>query len=246
MSGDPLQAALPEDAVAHALPGTRPMAPGDWLRVDDAFAGQMALRDALLADNASRVRDCLTEGRAAADELLDLVLETVGDHPDYRMTDAQVTRPDGQNRAVDRNDPLATIGRLAQEDFCLMQPSDTGHRLVGAVLCFPASWTLAQKIGRDLGAIHGPIAEYDAAIGPRVQRLFDGVRVGHPLVRFNRLEHAHARLHNPGLEFGRRPPYGLPARFIRAERQVIRRLPRTGAVVFSIHTYLVKKDANPA
>jgi hypothetical protein len=33
--------------------------------------------------------------------------------------------------------------------------------LTAAILCFPASWTLAEKLGRPLGAIHGPVAGYD-------------------------------------------------------------------------------------
>jgi hypothetical protein len=31
---------------AARLPGLQPVAEGDWLRVDDAYAGQMAYRDA--------------------------------------------------------------------------------------------------------------------------------------------------------------------------------------------------------
>jgi hypothetical protein len=49
------------------------------------------------------------------------------------------------------------------------------HVLTAAVLCFPASWHLADKIGRPLTTIHVPVKVYDETLARRVQRLFDGV-----------------------------------------------------------------------
>ena len=57
--------------------------------------------------------------------------------------------------------PLLTLGRLVQEDLCLMEPQGDEYDLTGAILCFPASWTLAQKIGRPMTGIHHPVEIYD-------------------------------------------------------------------------------------
>ena len=82
-----------------------------------------------------------------------------------------------------------------------------------------------------------PVAEYDADLARRVQRLFDGVRPGKPLWRFNRLSYVDPDLHQPT-----RKQQGQQERFIRSERQCIIRLPQTQAVVFAIHTFVVAKE----
>ena len=43
------------DPLAARLPGLQPVQPGEWLQRDDAFGGQMAYREALLADRRSEV-----------------------------------------------------------------------------------------------------------------------------------------------------------------------------------------------
>lgn len=244
-----LQSRLPfapwADPRTRRLPGILPVEPGDWLRVDDAFAGQMGLRDRLIAERPAAVHALRPEGRAAAAELYDLVLAQLAGTPGYAVGATAVRRPDGVVVPLDREAPLMTLGRLCQEDFCLLEKAEDAaeHVLTGAILCFPASWTLAEKIGRPLVAIHVPVPVYDADIARRVQRLFDAVRPEQPLWRANALEYNDPELHHPRSEAAPRvkPPPGV-APYIRSERQVIRRLPDSGAVVFSIHTYLIRRE----
>jgi hypothetical protein len=135
---------------------------------------------------------------------------------------------------------MATLGHLVQEDLCLMEKRGEEHHLTAAVLCFPASWRLSEKIGRPLTDIHVPVPEYDEGIAKRVQRLFDGVQVGRPLWRFNALRYAEPDLFQPR---ARREPDGAQARglpYLRSERQCVLRLPDTAACVFSIHTFVVR------
>jgi hypothetical protein len=232
-----------QDPRLARLPGVQPLDPRDWIRVDEAFAVQMAERERLLATRRDDVLACLPEGRAAADELLDMVLATLSGRADYAVGAEAVRRPDGVAVPIDRDDPLATVGRLVQGDYCLLAKAGAEHVLVAAVLCFPARWTLAQKIGRPLLRIHEPVAVYDEGLGARVQRLFDGVQEGRPMYRVNYLSY-----HDPALFQPRREedpplrPEGPPG-YIRSEIQTIRRLPRTGAVAFGIHTFMVRREA---
>ncbi|OWU82912.1 hypothetical protein ATO6_21690 [Oceanicola sp. 22II-s10i] len=236
------QSRLPySEADRRPGPGIAPLDPTEWLVQDDAFAGQMATRERLLAERRDDVLALRPEGEAAAVELLDEVLGFLATAPGYAVGDGEVQRPDGVTVAVDRADPMGTLGRLVQEDFCLLQKPEGAaeHVLTGAVLCFPSAWTLAQKIGHPLLRIHLPVKEYDADLGRRVQRLFDGIQPGRPLWRFNWLPTDDENLYRPKLEFAdkiRRP--GLP--YLRSERQTLWRLPQSRAVVFGIHTYLVK------
>ena len=59
-----LHDSMPADAVSHPLPGTRPLAAGDWLRRDERFAEQMALRDELVLH---RREDVIAMGDGAND-----------------------------------------------------------------------------------------------------------------------------------------------------------------------------------
>jgi hypothetical protein len=240
------QTALPYDVAAQRpLPGIAPLAEETWLLADEAFAAQMAERTRLLAHRRAEVVAMRPEGRAAADELLQFVLDWLAAHgAGYRVFNGSVVRPDGVSVPVNRDDPLGTLGHLVQEDLCLMQKLGDEHVLTAAVLCFPASWRLADKIGRPLTAIHTPVAAYDADIARRVQRLFDGVRVGRPLWRFNVLGYALPDLHQPG-RLGPTGPAGGAFPYLRSERQCVLRLPRTGACVFSIHTFVLRQ-AQPA
>lgn len=237
-----LQDSLPHvpwmEAATARLPGMRPCAAEDWIREDEAFAGQMAERDWLIATRLPLVHALLPEGRAAAEELLETVLEILSRRPGYAVAAGAVTRPDGVVVPVDARFPMVTLGRLVQEDLCLMERQGEESVMTGAILCFPASWTLAQKIGKPMTGIHRPVRHYDAELARRVQRLFDMVRVGQPMERYNALVYDDPTLHQPRVEDDRRP-YAVERLYMRSERQVIARLPRSGAVVFSIHTYIV-------
>jgi hypothetical protein len=223
------------------LPGILPLDPAEWLEIDDAYAGQMALRDALLRGEGCKaaVHGILPEALAPAQELYDLILARLAAHPDYEITEAQARRPDGVVVPLDREAPLLTLGRLVQEDLCLLQAQGAEHVLTGAVLCFPASWTLTEKLGRPLLAIHVPVPSYEARLAARVQRLFDAIRPEQPLWRMNALLYAVADLHHPRSEAEPPRPREGARPYLRSERQCLLRLPKTGAVVFSIHTHVV-------
>jgi hypothetical protein len=237
-----LQSRLPfapwMDARTARLPGVLPVEGDDWLRVDDAFAGQMACRDSLIAAKPQAVLGLLPEGRAAAEDLYDLVLARLAGVAGYRIGAASALRPDGVEVPLDRGAPLHSLGRLVQEDLCLMQRLGDEHLLTGAALCFPASWSLDQKLGRPLIGIHRPVAVYDADMARRVQRMFDVIRVEQPLWRMNALVYADPELHQPRREDSPRMDR-RGGQYVRAERQTLLRLPRTGAVLFAIHTYVV-------
>lgn len=226
------------------LPGVQPATPGDWLRVDDAFAAQMALRDRLIAEKPESVHALLPQAQAAAQELLRMVADELPHLPGYLCGADHITRPDGVSVALDRQTPLLTLGRLVQEDFALHLPMGDEHGLVGAILCFPASWTLAEKIGRPLSAIHTPVDTYDANLAARVQRMFTMLRPGQVLWRANALLYADPSLYHPRREDAPRERVG-PRDYLRSERQCLLRLPQSGAVVFSIHTTIVHIDTVP-
>lgn len=235
-----LQKTIPYDALADVkLPGIAPMKPEDWIMVDDAYGAQMTERERLLTRSRKAVVAAVDGSKAASDELLDAVLEACAARPDYVVSQT-VRCPDGREVVVDREDPLGTIGRLVQQDFCVLEKQGDVHVMTAAVLCFPASWTLAEKIGKPLIDIHIPVPEYDGDLARRVQRLFDGIRVGRPLWRKNVHWYQDPDLYHPKLENAPREQVA-EGDYLRSERQSMLRLPRTQAVIFGIHTFVVKR-----
>lgn len=228
------------------LPGIQPLTAGDYLRRDEAFAGQMALRDGLIADKRGAVHGLLPQAQAAAEELYDIVLDRISQDAGYRFGAQTVLRPDGVEVDLDRSYPLLTLGRLVQEDLCILQSEGGEHHLTGAILCFPASWTLVQKLGRAMTSIHSPVDSYTPEMAARVQRMFDAIRVDQGLWRMNFLTYATDALHHPLPEEAPRDrSKTIEKPFVRCERQCLIRLPTTRAVVFTIHTYVMPMSALP-
>jgi dimethylamine monooxygenase subunit A len=238
-----LQSRLPfapwMDPRTARLPGILPLDGDDWTLVDDAFAGQMAERDRLIAERPILVHALQDRARPAAMELYQTILDALRNRPGYSVTPQSVRRPDGETVQLNPDQPLLTLGRLVQEDLCLLEQAEAEHVLTGAILCFPASWTLAQKLGRPMTQIHIPVESYTTEIARRVQRLFDAVRPEQPLWRANSLIYDDPTLHQPRLE-GQRRPRPVTKTYARSERQCLIRLPQTRAVVFAIHTYVVR------
>ena len=108
--------------------------------------------------------------------------------------------------------------------------------MTAGLVCFPAHWRLAEKIGKPMGAIHAPVPHYTADLSMRVNRVFDRLQPG-----AKRLGRS-----NWGIDDGHglNAPPGAPAPwmhlgpFLRVENQSITKLPRSGAIAFGIRTFL--------
>ena len=240
-----LQSHIPFDVTQpRPLPGMMVLDPEDWLWVDDAYGAQMALRRDLMSQRRDDVIACDARGLPAARELLEQVLRFIAMRNDFMVNDTDVICPDGHVVSIDWSDPLLCIGAIIQNDFCILQKEGDEHVLTAAVLCFPASWRLADKFLHPLTGIHDTVAPYDTGIAMRVQRLFDAIRIDGPMWRFNALYYRDPELFQPdGQHSVRRRSQVADVSYVRSERQTLIRLPKTQAVVFGIHTMVVARDA---
>jgi hypothetical protein len=225
--------------------GLHALEPGEWLETGADAAPQMAERRRLLTERPAEVVAALPESVPGQQELYALVLAHLPERfPDrwQRVGAALVDQLSGERFASVPDDPLATLGRMVQEDFCLMQASPSGYRLTAAVLCFPAHWRLADKLGRPLDVIHTPVPGFDARLARSVDRFFAGLLVERPVWRVNWSLVDTPELFRPP-ELRTRPRRIDAARageqlWLRVERQTLRRLAASGDVVFGIRTYL--------
>lgn len=224
------------------LPGINPLEIDEWLFRDDAFDRQMKYRDALIRTKREVVFDCYDEGESIAHELLRTLLDAVKKDNTYRIEQNYVTRPDGTRIDLNGDHPLIVAGRLVQEDLCLLKHKGDQHVLVGAILCFPASWLLAEKMGMPLISIHTPVPQYNERIARVVQRMFDNMQPGRVIYRGNSLSYSNPDLHQPRSMNERRKRDKSGKKWVRVERQTLRKLKETKGVVFGIHTSVVPEE----
>jgi hypothetical protein len=221
----------------------------DWIEIDASFTAQLAERRALIEERRDAVSLALPESRIGQAEVLALLLE----HLPARFP--EIYRRDGaaiENLATGerfelaleawREAPLELAGRLVQEDLCLLRRSEGGYRLIAGVVCFPSHWRLADKLGRPLDVIHGPVPGFGEQLGATVDRFFANLKVERPVWRAN-----WSLVDTPALflppEHRRQPKRVTAERageqvWLRVERQTLRRLPRTRDVLFTIRTYV--------
>lgn len=220
------------------IPGTAPVAPDGWVMVSDSYAGQMAERLRVMDAVPGAVIAALPDAAPAVAEAYGAVLALLASMARFEVGAKEVRCPDGRKVVLDASRPLETLGALVQEDLCILERQGDEYVLTAALLCFPAFWTLSEKIGRPMTVIHAPVASYTADAARRVGRLMEGVRPGRPILRHNGAYWHDATLFAPMTEAAHHAP-GQPERgrdFYRSERQCLVRLPQTGAVLFTIHT----------
>ncbi len=205
--------------------GLRPLEMRAWLEVDEHFHEELDLKTRLLEENYRDVVATNPEGDEASRELLtEITLNLRAYHP-------------GVGTDVDQSEhPLVSAARLVQEDLCVLVRDDA-WRLRAACVCFPSRWDLASKIGTTLDDIHDPVPGYDRELSRPTNAFFDRLQPGRSFWRLNWTLLDSPALFQPA--GARRTPTGdLDQWYFRVERQTLRSLPRTEAVVFTIRTYV--------
>ncbi len=193
-----------------------------------------------------RVLASMPESQPAQTELQDLLFNhLLDDHNQVyaAIGDDLVHLPSGLHLrvpAADEQDVLWQTSLWVADDLLLMQPlAAVGNKyaLTAASLCSPSAWHLLEKLGRPMTQIHDPVPGIHEQLTPQIDRFLANVAPGQVVERSNwSLQGA------PQLDMmpGSLPePLGVDAPvFYRMERQSLRRLPHTGAIVFAIRVYV--------
>lgn len=208
-------------------PGTLPLDPAAWIERCPRFEVEMAYRRQLIAERRAVVFAETPASAPAQAELLTALEAYLG-----------------EGAASADPAPVVRAGLMVQEDLCILEQAKAGaeYLLTAAILCFPSRWSLAEKIGHPLTAIHGPVPDYTDDLAKRVNRLFEAVRPEQPLWRANWTVHSSDELHQPSGDFRASEDPAAPL-YVRVERQTFMRLPQTRAVVFGIRTFLDPLEA---
>lgn len=211
----------------------RPLDPARWFEPDEHSARDLAEKAALLRDDRDAVFRAVTGSEHAQAESLALLVEYLAkQYP--RETSAATFAGEP---------PLMQAARLVQDDLCILQHLDGAWHLTAAALCFPSSWSLAEKIGQPMSIIHEDVPDFAGQMASRVKRIFDNLKPDMPVERFNWSIYGDARLRHPETSVAPEERFPLGAELlqrahIRVERQTLRKLPTTGAILFTIRIYV--------
>ena len=237
-----------EKIVTSRLPGIQPLEHLYQLYiVDDAFNAQMSYRDYLIKEKRSEIFSLSKKALPAAEELLESILAILKNKSKYKIYPDRVQRPDKKIIFLNEDNPIITAGRLIQEDLLILHwdNSHQEHILEGGVLCFPALWTLKEKINKPLSRIHKPVLPYNDKITRSVQRMFNHLKVDKPIWRANWYLYKDPELFSPLSEkfsHTTKKDYFEGDFWVRVERQTLKRLPDSNAIIFGIHTYVVNRN----
>lgn len=229
----------------------------EWFEIDQHYPAEIAERQRLLAEHRAEVFGVMPGSEAARHETLTMLIEHLTRvHPDWFAADGATIRNHltGEHWEIAAHDPLELSGRLVQEDLCLIEASADGPRLTAAVLCFPSRWRLYEKLGRILAEVHGKVPFYGERLARPVDRFMARVRLGHIAARLNWSVLDDPTLFQPAGKWRTAHDATITEQnagarlYLRVERQTLRRLPASGAVLFGIrvHVYPLAKAVTTA
>ena len=216
--------------------GLRTMNPGEWIEIDEHYDAELVQKRDLLDNRRAEVFAALPRGLDASQEVLTMLVEYLPARFPDRFPEAIPI--DGSRH------PLEVAGCLVQEDLAVMSPQDDQWILTAASICFPSRWDLAAKIGADMHGIHRPVPHYEERIGAATDATFDKLTPDRPVWRINWTVLDSPELFQPSAT-GRKArtqkrwtaeEFGA-AMYFRTERQTLWKLPKSGAILFTIRTY---------
>lgn len=145
--------------------------------------------------------------------------------------------------------PLDFAARLVQEDLAIMLPPNPqegkkGWWLAAASVAFPSRWNLKEKFGNPMSEIHAPVPFYDIYLENPVDKFFDFMPVERIFSRRNWSIHDTPTLFQDGSEDNKHSVINLENAgeklWLRVERQTLRKISETGAILFTIRIHLRK------
>lgn len=180
--------------------------------------------------------DCLPAKRALLQNHAEQVCAALEGSRDAALEAAQLLAG-----ATSLQDAAAAIS----DDPVIMEKRDGAWCATAMVLCAPTFFSAREAIGKTLGALHGPVPDIlgpdeTQGLAQRVGRVFDGLAPDVVLERFNWTVQPGAERYTPAAQplFDRAAKLGAESvanlLHLRVERQTIRKLPSSGAVVFCI------------
>ncbi|CAK7895265.1 hypothetical protein CAAN3_02S08416 [[Candida] anglica] len=150
------------------------------------------------------------------------------------------------------DDPMKIAAKMVQDDLAIMIEDEEGtYYLKGGAIILAGFWRLKDKFNMPLSMIHtsGDVPKYKEKLKTGMEKFFIRQTCDKPVVRNNYFIQTDDNLPwstSIGSEdkpdvgwYTAQPATTAEQLFFRSERQSLRRLPKTGAIIFTIRTYFL-------
>ncbi|EPS25306.1 hypothetical protein PDE_00239 [Penicillium oxalicum 114-2] len=237
--------------------GLRSMKWDEWIELDNHYLKYHADKKRRIEERGEKCFGTAPEAMDGAIELLEELCEYLPErYPTmFQKTTTGITNTltgeifDITQRPLPE-DPMAIAARLIQDDLAIMaeRPDGEYYLLAGAIL-LSGFWRLSDKFGMPLSEIHtsGNVPQFREKLERGMMNFFRRLKPEEPVLRNNyfiQVDDDLAWSHSIGSEDSEAVSWNTAAKnkaiehhYFRSERQSLRRLPRSGVVVFTIRTY---------
>lgn len=237
--------------------GLRSIPHEEWIELDDRFPEYHKNKAARLSERMDKCVKTHPDAFDAAIELLDeLVQYLPARYPSmFERTPVGIRNKwSGESfNILERplkEDPMAICARLVQDDLALMieRPDGQYYLLAGAIL-LAGFWRISDKFGMSLPEIHtsGNVPHFREKLQTGMTKFFKRLKCETIYCRNNYFiqvddslpwSHSIGDEDSPAVSWSTaQKDKAIENHFFRSERQSLRRLPKTGAVCFTIRTY---------
>ena len=237
--------------------GLRSIQPEEWIELDNDFPKYHAEKAARIQERASKcVRTHPSAYPAAMELLQELVDYLPARYPTlYKRTPVGIENLwSGESFNILehplREDPMAICARLVQDDLALMiEGSDGQYYLLAGAVLLAGFWRLSDKYGMCLSDIHtsGDVLHFKEKLETGMMKFFSRLKCESFYTRNNYFIQVDDSLpwswsiggeDEPTVSWSTAPKdKPIDQHYFRSERQSLRRLPKTGAICFTIRTY---------
>jgi dimethylamine monooxygenase subunit A len=237
--------------------GLRPINPNCWILMEAEYAANMNEKCERLVAYPQQYYRALPSSLGAQRELQERVItHLLRDYPERFVRVDSVIKSldtgveiDSSNQTVE---PLLQLSKLIEEDFMLIEEVDGRSCITAASNVYSSSGRLVASVGRAVAWAHEPVPRLTDTLGRRIDQIIGSIHAATPCERFNwqitplssiffprdnpHAENA-AAMHGIYESLRANPAAVGDMLWIRVERQTLSRLPDSGAVAFSLHTF---------
>lgn len=249
---------------AHLPKGGEGSAYEKLFDVDEHYLSEMRERDLVLQEMPHRCMAMEHMDLACWDMIERCMVALAEDYPAYFSLSREGSRWTWENRLLNIHDtftfgdsdtlpmpPLEYIGRQVQGDFNILDQRDGDLYMDAGIITCPADWSLNFDAGMSFTQWHGPVPmAHKEGVFERALKYLTALPVGKPVRRLNwtmtvnaRMDTAPETYHLWGHERSTITPENVAEKiYLRVELQVLDRMPRSHALLFSIRTYLMSLE----
>ena len=233
--------------------------------VDEHYCAEIEMRDRILDRGKQGRYFAFPHMKDAQWDVLEVIMEDLtAYYPEYFSLERKNNCWTWENKKLDLKntftfldestlpyEPFEYISRQVQEDIILLDQREGDLFLDAGILTFPASWSLGFDAGMRFEEFHGPVPRaHEMGVFKKAKAFLMRVEIGKPWTRLNWTMTVNRRLDtslDTYAEWGKdRSTVTLEncgkKVHLRVEVQRFIRLPRSNALMFPIHTYMISLE----